>query len=74
MSENPKVHIQVSHPGTGEDWRLVVEYVRSETEGPLFENMEMQLEAIASMEGMTDVYHLLSADVCKIISIERCNR
>ncbi len=72
MKENPQVSIQVSHPGTGEDWRLVAEYVRSETEGDLFESMAMQLEAIASSEGMTDVYHLLSADVCKVISIERC--
>ncbi len=74
MKENPQVSIQVSHPETGEDWRLVAEYVRSETEGDLFESMAMQLEAIASSEGMTDVYCLLSADVCKIISIERCNR
>jgi len=74
MAENPQANIQVSHPGTGEDWRLVVEYIRSETEGPLFENMEMQLDAISSREGMSDVYRLLSADVCKIISIERCSR
>jgi hypothetical protein len=74
MTENPQVHITVAHPETGEDWRLVAEYVRSETEGDLFDEMTMQLEAIASMEGMTDVYHLLSADVCKVISIERCNR
>ena len=74
MKENLQVNIQVCHPGTGEDWRLVAEYVRSETEGELFDEMDMQLEAIASTEGMTDVYRLLSADVCKIISIERCNR
>ena len=74
MTENPQVHITVAHPETGEDWRLEAEYVRSETQGDLFDAMDMQLEAIASMEGMTDVYHLLSADVCKIISIERCNR
>ncbi len=75
IAENPQVHITVAHPETGEDWRLVAEYVRSETEGDLFDAMEMQLEAIASsMSGMADVLHLLSADVCKIISIERCNR
>jgi predicted pyridoxine 5'-phosphate oxidase superfamily flavin-nucleotide-binding protein len=74
MMENPQVNIQVCHPGTGEDWRLVAEYVRSETEGELFDTMQMQLEAIASNEGLTGVYSLLSADVCKIISIERCNR
>ena len=74
MKENLQVNIQVCHPGTGEDWRLVAEYVRSETEVELFENMAMKLEAIASNEGMSDVYRLLSADVCKVISIERCIR
>ena len=74
MMENSQAEVIAAHPETGEDWRLVVEYIRSETEGELFEEMEMQLEAIASTEGMTDVFHLLSADVCKIISIERCNR
>ena len=64
MSENPHVHVQVSHPETGEDWRLAVEYVRSETEGELFDNMSMQLDAIASFESMTDVYSLLSAFDC----------
>ncbi len=74
MTENPQANIQVSHPGTGEDWRLMAEYVRSETEGDLFEAMVMQLEAIATMEGVTDIYQLLYADVCKVISIEQCNR
>ncbi len=74
MSENPQVSIQVSHPETGEDWRLVAEYVRSETEGEFFDAMEMQLEAIASMSGMTDVFRLLSTDIHKVISIKRCNR
>ncbi len=74
MMENSQAEVIAAHPETGEDWRLVVEYIRSETEGELFEEMEMQLDAIASTEGMTEVFRLLSADVCKVISIERCNR
>lgn len=74
VTENPKAHIQVFHPETGEDWRLVAEYERSEPEGDLFDSMEMQLEAIASTTGMTDVFNLLSADIYAVISIERCNR
>ena len=74
MTENPMAEVIAAHPETGEDWSLDVEYLRSETEGDLFENMEMQLEAIATNEGMEGVYHLLSADICKIISIEKCTR
>ncbi len=74
IAGNPKAYLQLVHPETGEDWRLVIEYVRSETEGELFDRMKMQIEAIASMSGMTDVFHLLSTDIHKVISIERCNR
>jgi len=74
LVENPKIGVITPHPVTGEDWSLVVEFVRSETEGDLFDTMSMQLEALASMEGMQDVFRLVSADVCKIISIERCIR
>ncbi len=74
ITENPKAYLQIVHPETGEDWRLVIEYVRSETEGELFDRMKMQIEAIASMSGMTDVFRLLSTDIHKVISIKRCNR
>ncbi len=74
IAENPKAYLQIVHPETGEDWRLVIEYVRSETEGELFDRMKMQIEAIASMSGMTDVFRLLSTDIHKVISIKRCNR
>ena len=74
IAENPKVHVQVAHPETGADWRSVIEYVRSETEGEFFDRMKMQIEAIASMSGMTDVFRLLSTDIHKVISIKRCNR
>ena len=74
LAENPKAYVQLVHPETGEDWRLVVEYVRSETEGELFDRMKMQVEAIASMSGMTDVFRLLSTDIHNVISIKRCNR
>ncbi len=74
LAKNPKAYVQLVHPETGEDWRLVVEYVGSETEGELFDRMKMQIEAIASMSGMTDVFRLLSTDIHKVISIKRCNR
>ncbi|MEQ8353698.1 MAG: pyridoxamine 5'-phosphate oxidase family protein [Leptospiraceae bacterium] len=65
---HPKVHIQVVHPADCTPWLLEAEFVREETEGPLFEQMDMQLEAIASMSGMADVFKLHSALVCKVLS------
>ena len=74
VRENPKASVIVGHPETGEEWRLELEYDRSETEGLLFDNMNMQLEAIASVHGMEDIFKLKAADVYKVISIERLKR
>ena len=74
VKENPKAAVQVVLPETGEDWRLELEYDHSETEGLLFDQMNMQLEAIASTQGMEDVFKLKAADVYKVILIERLNR
>ena len=46
-------------------------HVRHETDGPVFEEMEMQLEAIASMQGMTDVFQLAGADIFRVHAVVR---
>ncbi|TNE70011.1 pyridoxamine 5'-phosphate oxidase family protein [bacterium] len=52
-------------------WILQVEFIREEKEGSLFDDMNMQLEAIASMTGMQDVFKLKSAFVCRVHSVEK---
>ncbi|HUR30658.1 MAG TPA: pyridoxamine 5'-phosphate oxidase family protein [Saprospiraceae bacterium] len=66
----PKACLVVTHPEEGNQWKMQVEYSHSETEGELFENMSMQLEAIASMVGMEDVFQLKAAEVFKVLSVE----
>jgi predicted pyridoxine 5'-phosphate oxidase superfamily flavin-nucleotide-binding protein len=68
---NPYAHIRTLDPGTGDRWLLDAKFVRSETEGDTFEEMEMQLEAIASMSGMEDVFHLKAADIYEVWRIQR---
>ena len=45
---------------------LDIEFVRSETDGDLFDDMDMKLQAIASMSGMEDVFELKAADIYKV--------
>lgn len=66
----PRACIVVTHPEEGNQWKMQVEYSHSETEGDLFENMSMQLEAIASMVGMEDVFQLKAAEVFRVKSVE----
>ena len=70
LQENPHAQVQVQHPEKFIPYLLNLKLVRIETSGDLFESMEMQLEAIASMTGMSDVFKLQSCYVFKILSIE----
>ena len=49
---------------------LELEFHHTEAEGDLFDEMEMKLEAIASMSGMSGIFRLLGADVYKVASIK----
>jgi uncharacterized protein len=71
VRENPKAAVWLVHPETLESWELGLEYDHSETEGPVFEQMDMQIEAIASMTGMKGIFKLRSADVFRVLSVAR---
>jgi len=70
VSENPTLATVITCPETFSMWKIGLRFVESQTEGPLYEQMVMQLEAIATMSGMTDVFSLKSADICGVESIE----
>ena len=71
VSENPSALVMVPDPDTGQGWLLRVRFVRSETEGPLFEQMSLRIEAIASYCGLKGIFKLRAADVYEVRSIEQ---
>ena len=68
IRENPRALVWVISPETFESWDLEIEYDHSETEGPVFDAMDMQIEAIASMTGMKGIFKLKAADIYQVIS------
>ncbi|MDE2606255.1 MAG: GAF domain-containing protein [Burkholderiales bacterium] len=70
IQANPYATTLVLHPGTARFYRLHLRYVRTETEGPLFEGMRAQLAGIASHTGMQGVFRLLGSDVYQVEEIE----
>ena len=68
--ENPYARLLVVHPFTAARYRLLVQYLRTETGGPLFERMKAKLAGIASHSGMAGIFRLLGSDIYRVLQIE----
>jgi len=69
VRENPRAWVGVTDFTGQSDWVLDLEFERSETEGPIFDAMDMQIEAIASATGMSGIFKLRAADVYRVLSV-----
>tara|TARA_B100001093_G_scaffold517118_1_gene597667 strand:- start:770 stop:1159 length:390 start_codon:yes stop_codon:yes gene_type:complete len=73
ISQNPHAFATILNPDTFEMYNLELEYCRTENDGDLFDEMDMKLEAIASMSGMSGIFELQGADIYKVNSITTTN-
>ena len=71
MQQNPQLTAYVLDPETTARYRLALLYLRTETEGALFQNMKAKLAGIASHTGMSGVFMLRGADICRVLDIEK---
>jgi len=71
LEANPHAIAALIDPQTGAHYRLTMEFVRTEQEGPLFESMKAKLSSIASHVGMTGVFRLLGADLFRVTDVVR---
>lgn len=71
VRENPFACAIVLDPRTLHAYRFHLRYDHSEATGPLFESMSLQLQAVASYSGMTEVFRLQAADVYEVLGVER---
>ena len=70
IAENPQALVRVLDPDSGQCWCLRLRYVRSETEGPVFDRMALRIEAIASYCGLKGIFKLIAADIYEVLAIE----
>jgi adenylate cyclase len=63
--------LSVCDPYTAASVTLQLEYLRTETSGPLFERMRAKLAGIASHSGMEKVFKLQGADVYRVADVQR---
>jgi flavin reductase (DIM6/NTAB) family NADH-FMN oxidoreductase RutF len=71
IEQNPHVAVMVIHPTTLVSYHLDLRFDHRETEGEIFEQMEMQLAAIASMSGMENVFKLKAADIYEVKTVTK---
>jgi hypothetical protein len=69
VRENPRAWVGVTDFARRIDWHLDLEFERSETDGPIFDAMDMQIEAIASATGMSGIFKLRAADVYRVLAV-----
>jgi hypothetical protein len=73
IRENPFAAAIIRDPHNYQQWYLEIQYDHSEESGPLFDKMDAELEAIASMTGMSGIFKLRAADVYRVLSVRKYN-
>ena len=71
VRENPRAWAGLTDFFEQVDWMLDLEFERSETDGPIFDAMDMKIEAIASATGMSGIFKLRAADIYRVLSVEK---
>ncbi len=67
---NGTATVNIVRPDTGQSWYLWLKHSETRTQGPLFDEMSMQLDVIASLTGMTGIFKLAAAEIFKVTKIE----
>jgi len=71
---NPHACVSLNDIRSNTQWMLDVQYDHSESEGPIFDEMDMLIEAIASASGMSGIFKLRAADVYRVKSFKSLNK
>jgi len=70
LAENPRASVLLMDPSTYDQYRLTVAYERTERRGPVFERLRADVDALAALGGMMDVFKLRAADIYRVLDIE----
>ncbi len=70
IAENRHALVMVPDPDTGQGWQLRLQFVRSETSGPLFDRMALRIEAIALYCGLKGIFKLRAADIYEVLAVD----
>lgn len=70
LQENPIATVILTNPVTFSIWKVKLQYLEMQTEGPIFDQMDMQLMAMVSMLKIKVDFAIKAALICRVQSIE----
>jgi hypothetical protein len=71
VRENPRASVCLNDVAGSANWILQLEFDHSESAGPVFDEMDMRIEAIASATGMSGIFKLRAADIYRVKSVRK---
>ncbi len=71
LAENPRACLLIIDATSFEEYRLWLAYERTDRRGPVFERLREDVDMTAAMAGMQDVFKLRSADIYRVLQVER---
>jgi hypothetical protein len=69
VRENPMLVAILTCPVHYDLYKLTLRYKESQTSGEIFDNMSMQLDALAIVQKKEHIFKLRAADIYEVISI-----
>ncbi len=70
LQENPRATVVITCPATFSMWKLRLRFREKQTEGPVFDQMDMQMMAIASMYHPGASMTIKAALVCEVLHVQ----
>ncbi len=70
LVENPRASLLLVEPSSQDEYRLSLVYERTERRGPVFEQMRADVDHLAVLAGLEDVFRLQAADVYRVVDLE----
>jgi hypothetical protein len=71
VQENPMLAAIVTSPIDYTLYKFLLRYVESQTSGEVFDNMSMQLDALAIVQKKEGIFKLKAAVIYEVVSIEQ---
>lgn len=69
LAANPRASVLLMDPITHDEYRLSLVFERTDRRGHVFERLRTDLDALAALTGMQDVFRLRAADIFRVTDI-----